>query len=86
MKNENVLIGLFQGMFAGNFLTFNPGWNQAAEPLDSFDDVRDIQSHLKKHQVPLDQETDPAGEGLAVSLFAIPREMFFIDHHLLKKT
>ncbi|MEL6653274.1 MAG: VOC family protein, partial [Bacteroidota bacterium] len=46
MKNESTLIGLFHGMFEGNILTFNPGWDQSAQALESFDDVRDIQSHL----------------------------------------
>ncbi|MBU2928558.1 VOC family protein [Winogradskyella psychrotolerans] len=47
MKNESTLIGLFQGMFENNILTFNPGWDQDAKTLKNFDDVRDIQKHLK---------------------------------------
>ena len=43
MKNENSLIGLFQGMFEGNILTFNPGWDENANNLEEFDDVREIQ-------------------------------------------
>ena len=43
MKNENSLIGLFQGMFEGNILTFNPGWDENANNLQEFDDVREIQ-------------------------------------------
>ena len=47
LKNGNHIIGLFQGMFEKNILTFNPGWNQNAENLDSFTDVRDLQKELK---------------------------------------
>ena len=47
MKNGQHVIGLFQGMFEQNILTFNPGWDQDARPLDSFIDVREIQKHLR---------------------------------------
>ncbi len=47
MKNETTLIGLFEGMFEKNMLTFNPGWDSDAKLLSSFDDVREIQKHLK---------------------------------------
>ena len=48
MKNENAIIGLFQGMFEKNIITFNPGWDSNAKTLDSFDDVRSIMKDLKK--------------------------------------
>lgn len=48
MKNNATLIGLFQGMFDGNMLTFNPGWDQDAKPVDPFDDVRKIREALGK--------------------------------------
>lgn len=48
MKNEDTLIGLFQGMFENNILTFNPGWDANANQVQNFDDVRSIQQHLKK--------------------------------------
>jgi len=44
---DTAVIGLFQGMFEKNMLTFNPGWNAKAEPLDDFEDVRDIQKRLR---------------------------------------
>ena len=47
MKNENSLVGLFQGMFEGNILTFNPGWDENANNLEEFNDIREIQQHLK---------------------------------------
>ncbi|MEL6677233.1 MAG: VOC family protein, partial [Pseudomonadota bacterium] len=46
MRNGETVIGLFHGMFEENLLTFNPGWNQQAEPVDPFVDVRDIQKRL----------------------------------------
>jgi len=64
MKNGESLIGLFQGMFEGNLLTFNPGWDQSAQDVNPFDDVRDIKSRLKAagHAVSQEQggETGPA--------------------------
>ncbi len=48
MKNGDHIIGLFQAMFDGNMLTFNPGWDQNARNLEAFDDVRDIQKHVKE--------------------------------------
>lgn len=65
MKNGNSLIGLFQGMFEGNILTFNPGWDENAAPLDAFDDVREIQESLKKNNIQLTKETDSVTSGPA---------------------
>ncbi|MEP2990607.1 MAG: VOC family protein [Parasphingorhabdus sp.] len=58
MKNGETAIGLFQGMFPKNMLTFNPGWDGDAQPLDEFDDVRDIQQVLKEANITLDSETE----------------------------
>ena len=63
MKNGNALIGLFQGMFEGNILTFNPGWDENAKNTASFTDVRDIQKHLKDKGQKLDLEADPTTKG-----------------------
>jgi lactoylglutathione lyase len=65
MKNENCIIGLFQGMFEKNILTFNPGWNQNAENLDSFTDVRKLQKQLKADGIKFLTEADESGEGPA---------------------
>ena len=65
MKNENALIGLFQGMFEGNILTFNPGWDENANNLDSFDDIRDIQKMLKNGGVALTSEAEENSMGPA---------------------
>lgn len=63
MKNEGCVIGLFQGMFEKNILTFNPGWNQNAENLDSFTDVRDLQKELKAKGIKMLTEADESSEG-----------------------
>ncbi len=57
------MIGLFQDMFEKNVLTFNPGWNNRAEELDSFTDVRDLQKELKHRGVELIKEADEMTEG-----------------------
>lgn len=65
MKNGQTLIGLFQGMFEQNILTFNPGWDQDATALKQFEDVREIHGHLKKAGIPTQQEKleNPGGPG-----------------------
>ncbi|TGB01090.1 VOC family protein [Halobacillus salinus] len=63
MKNGDKVIGLFQDMFEKNVLTFNPGWNNRAEELDSFTDVRDLQKELKHRGVELIKEADEMTEG-----------------------
>ncbi|MEP3389438.1 MAG: VOC family protein [Reichenbachiella sp.] len=83
MKNDQTLIGLFQGMFEGNLLTFNPGWDQAANTLDSFDDVRDIQKKMKVEKVSLIQEADESTTGPASMMMADPDgNMILIDQHV----
>ncbi|WP_147126204.1 VOC family protein [Shimia ponticola] len=56
MKNEDTLVGLFQGMFEGNMLTFNPGWSQSAQNVDPFDDVRDIKAKLQDAGISVSHE------------------------------
>lgn len=58
LKNGGHVVGLFQGMFERNMLTFNPGWDQNAEELESFTDVRELQRRLKAQGVELLNETD----------------------------
>ncbi|MCR2803871.1 VOC family protein [Paenibacillus soyae] len=65
LKNESCVIGLFQGMFDKNILTFNPGWNGNGENLESFTDIRDIQKQLKASGMKLLTEADESGEGPA---------------------
>ncbi|MFG6117850.1 VOC family protein [Thalassobacillus sp. B23F22_16] len=63
MKNEDCVIGLFQGMFEKNILTFNPGWNQNAENIEPFTDVRELQKQLKENGIKILSEADEASEG-----------------------
>lgn len=65
LKNGDCVIGLFQGMFDKNILTFNPGWDQNATKVDSFEDIRDIQKRLKAQGVRLLTEADEKGSGPA---------------------
>jgi lactoylglutathione lyase len=65
LKNGSTVIGLFQGMFEKNMLTFNPGWDQNAENLESFTDIRELQAQLKAKGVKLLTEADEASEGPA---------------------
>lgn len=63
MKNGDSLLGLFQGMFEQNILTFNPGWDQNANALDKYDDVRHIQKSLKANGIKLESEVDESTQG-----------------------
>lgn len=63
MRNGAHVIGLFQGMFEKNMLTFNPGWDQDCNTLPDFEDVRQLQSALKAKGLALTTEADPDGSG-----------------------
>jgi catechol 2,3-dioxygenase-like lactoylglutathione lyase family enzyme len=83
MKNGNALIGLFQGMFENNIMTFNPGWNEDATHLNDFDDVRKIQNHLKKEGVKLESEVDETTSGPASCVLLDPDgNAILIDQHV----
>ena len=82
MKNEDNLVGLFQGMFEGNILTFNPGWDQSAQNLEAFDDVRDIQKHLKGHGIAVNPEADESTSGPARFMVTDPDgNVILVDQH-----
>lgn len=82
MKNENALVGLFQGMFQGNILTFNPGWDENAKNIEKFDDVREIQRQLKGKGVKLSTEADDRTTGPASLMFTDPDgNVILIDQH-----
>lgn len=82
MKNESCIIGLFQGMFEKNILTFNPGWNENAENLNSFTDIRDIQKQLKAKGIKLLSEADETNEGPASFTIEDPDgNSILIDQH-----
>ena len=83
MKNENSLIGLFQGMFENNILTFNPGWDENAKALESFDDVREIQKILKDKGLDLNTEADESTTGPASIVLTDPDgNVILIDQHV----
>jgi catechol 2,3-dioxygenase-like lactoylglutathione lyase family enzyme len=82
MKNENALIGLFQGMFEDNIITFNPGWDESGENIDDFEDVREIQRRLKDQELTLVSEADESTEGPASIVLMDPDgNMILIDQH-----
>ena len=83
MKQGDTLIGLFQGMFDHNILTFNPGWDSNAQNVDPFDDVRAIQADLKAQGIEIDvQEADPNGEGPAHFILHDPDgNVIMVDQH-----
>ncbi|WP_242120866.1 VOC family protein [Aestuariivivens sediminicola] len=83
MKNGNALIGLFQGMFEQNILTFNPGWDESANTLKSYTDVRDIQKHLKQNGVALEREVESDSTGPASMVLYDPDgNTILIDQHI----
>lgn len=85
LQNEGTTIGLFQGMFEKNSLTFNPGWDRNKKTLPDFDDVRDIQRVLKSRGLELDSETDPSKTGPAyVTLTDPDGNPVLIDQHVPK--
>lgn len=83
MKNGDAIVGLFQGMFENNIITFNPGWNQNAETQTDFDDVRVIQKHLKASGVNLIKEADKTTSGPeSITLFDPDGNTILIDQHV----
>jgi lactoylglutathione lyase len=84
MKNGPHVIGLFQGMFDRNVLTFNPGWDADAQPLQSFTDVRELQRQLRAAGIALASEADEQSTGPA-SFMAIDPDgnPILVDQHVL---
>lgn len=82
MKNGNALIGLFQGMFQGNIITFNPGWDENGKNLESFMDIREIQKHLKSNNISLTSETDEKTTGPGSLMVTDPDgNVILLDQH-----
>lgn len=83
LKNGEHIIGLFQGMFEKNMLTFNPGWDQNAQTLPEFADVRDIQKQLKAAGVPLMAQADETTSGPASLVVMDPDgNPILLDQHV----
>lgn len=82
LKNGDTLIGIFQGMFEKNMLTFNPGWDINAQNLVNFTDVRDLQRRLKEQGVEFVQEADETTTGPAYFIIADPDgNPILVDQH-----
>ena len=82
MKNGNALIGLFHGMFEGNILTFNPGWDENAKELTEFEDIRAIESYLKNSGIKLESETGSSKSGPASFTLTDPDgNLILLDQH-----
>ena len=83
MKNGSTKIGLFQGMFERNILTFNPGWDNDAKKLSEFTDVRDLQTKLRAHGIELLSEADEATTGPASFMVEDPDgNQILVDQHV----
>ena len=83
LKNGDHVIGLFQGMFDKNILTFNPGWDQEARKLPSFTDVRELQRQLKAQGVKFEQEADESTTGPASFVAVDPDgNPILVDQHV----
>jgi len=82
LKNHDHVIGLFQGIFERNVLTFNPGWDQHGSNLDQFTDVRELQRELKKRGITFTSEADESSAGPASCMITDPDgNPILIDQH-----
>ena len=83
LKNGDHVIGLFQGMFERNMLTFNPGWDQNARKLPAFTDVRELQRQLKAVEMQFQQEADESTTGPASFVVVDPDgNPILVDQHV----
>jgi len=82
MKGPTAIIGLFQGMFEKNMLTFNPGWDEGANPVDPFTDVRELQKFLRASGVEFESEADENSDGPASFIIHDPDgNPVLVDQH-----
>jgi lactoylglutathione lyase len=82
LKNGDHVIGLFQGMFEKNTLTFNPGWDVNANPVDPFTDIRELQRRLREQGVEFVMEVDESGSGPGSFIIADPDgNPILVDQH-----
>ena len=83
MQNSGHVIGLFQGMFDKNILTFNPGWDNSAQPLASFTDIRELQRQLEAQGVEFQQRADEGTTGPASFVAVDPDgNPILVDQHV----
>jgi catechol 2,3-dioxygenase-like lactoylglutathione lyase family enzyme len=82
LKNGTTVIGLFEGMFEQNLLTFNPGWDADAKELPEFTDVRELQARLEAEGVPIETRADPTTSGPAHFVVVDPDgNPILVDQH-----
>jgi catechol 2,3-dioxygenase-like lactoylglutathione lyase family enzyme len=85
LQNETSTIGLFQGMFPKNMLTFNPGWDRSSQTLPEFQDVRELQAKLKERGIAFDAEADAGSTGPASFLITDPDgNPILVDQHVAR--
>ena len=83
MKNDSCVIGLFQGMFEKNILTFNPGWDENAQTLDKFTDVRELQKQIGAEGIEIQTAADEATSGPASIIVIDPDgNPILLDQHV----
>ncbi len=83
LRNGTAIIGLFQGMFEKNILTFNPGWDQAAQPLNTFTDVRELQRALESKGVEIVQGVETGEQGPGSFILVDPDgNPILVDQHV----
>lgn len=83
LRNGETTIGLFQGMFDKNFMTFNPGWDKYCSKLESYTDVRDIQKSLKAKGIVIETEADEGTTGPASFTILDPDgNPILLDQHI----
>lgn len=83
MQNGTTKVGLFQGMFERNMLTFNPGWDAFGQKVESFTDVRELQKQLKQRGVTLDRAADEATQGPEYLMLTDPDgNPILVDQHV----
>lgn len=83
MQNDSATIGLFQGMFDRNILTFNPGWDRSASAVEEFDDIRAIQQHLREQGIEPVVAADPQSDGPAHCMVVDPDgNQILLDQHV----
>ncbi len=83
LKNGNCALGLFQGMFDNNIMTFNPGWDADCNTLEDFTDVRDLQEQIKARGIKLSSEPEPGTSGPgSITMMDPDGNMVLIDQHV----
>lgn len=82
MQNKTATIGLFQGMFDKNILTFNPGWDKSGKELDSYTDIRDLQKKLKEKRVELKQEVESENGPGSFTIVDPDGNPILVDQHV----